>query len=254
MSKLKQYKTITLKLQGEKITAEKLRSSIGAFYGFVDEVASQVSGVKKPIKWIVTIKKGSIILTNEPELIENLSPQVQRNIFENIQKGIDTLKKEAERPPFYTDRALEYLETLASIPHGRGNGLTGIDISIDRDKYPLTKEVLAHVDSLLGVYSKALGSIEGKLQTLSERGGLKFIVYDALTDKGVRCYVAEELMPDATRAFGKRVYVYGMIHYDNKGNPKTIKVEELRIFEEEKKIPTALEICGILMEQHGLGT
>lgn len=246
MNKLKHYKTITLKLKGDRITAEKLRSSIGAFYGFVDEVASEISGRKKPIKWIVRIKKGSIVLTNEPELMEDLSPQMQDNIFEKIQTGIDALEKEAERPPFYTDKALEYLEVLASIPQGRSNGLTGIEISIDRDKHSLTKEILLNVDTLLGVYSKALGSIEGKLQTLSERGGLKFIVYDALTDRGVRCYITEELMPDAARAFSKRVYVYGMIHYDNRGNPKTIKVEELRIFEDRKNIPTAFEICGIL--------
>jgi len=249
MNKDNKHRTITLKLEGEKITSDKLRNSIGAFYGFVDEVASEISGRRKPIRWIVRVRKGCIVLVNEPEIVGQLSPKVTTTIFETIEKGIDSLEREAQRPNFFSDRALEYLQELASIPKVRGtNGLTGIRISVDRKPHNLTTHTVANVDSLLGVYSQAFGSIEGKLSTLSERGGFKFIVYDSLTDKPIRCIITEEMILEATRAFGKRVYVFGMINYDKYGVPKSIKVQELKMFEEEKKLPTAFEICGILGE------
>ncbi|MHB8279758.1 MAG: hypothetical protein ACYDIA_19195 [Candidatus Humimicrobiaceae bacterium] len=243
---MKKHNSITLKLQGDRITSDKLKTGIGAFYGFVDEIASQIYGVKNPIKWIVRVKEGSIVLVNEPELSENLDLQKQDKVFDFIQKGIDVLEKEAQCPPFFNDRALEFLENLVSLPSYRGNGLTGVDIYIDDKKNALTQHIIANVDILLGVYSKALGSIEGRLQTLSARGSLKFIVYDALTDKGTYCYIGEELFNEAIQAFDKRVYVYGTINYDNKGNPKSIKVEEMKIFENKDKLPSAFDVCGIL--------
>jgi hypothetical protein len=246
MIKDKKHKVISLKLEGDKITSDKLRSSIGNFYGFVDEVASEISGRKKPIKWIVRVKKGSIILANEPEIAENLNPAITDRIFESIKIGIESLEKVAHRPLSFSDRALEYLQGLAAIPKGRSNGLTGIHISIDRKPHKLTSHVIANVDSILGVYSKALGSIEGKLQTISERGGYKFIVYDSLSDKPVRCDIDEDLILEATRAFGKRIYVYGVISYDKNGVPKSIRVQEFKVFKERETLPSAFEVCGIL--------
>jgi hypothetical protein len=245
MNKTKKYRMVTLNIKGDRISAEKLRSSIGAFYGFIDEVASEVSGQRKPIRWIVRVRKGSIVLINEPEIIRELSPNVTETIFESIKRGVDSLGKEAVRPAYFSDRALEFLQDLASIPKERTNGLEAISITVETKSYELTPHVIANVDSILGVYSKALGSVEGRLSTLSERGGLKIIVYDSLSDKPIRCDITEELLFEATKAFGKRVYVYGLISYDKNGNPKSIRVQELKMFEKEK-LPSAYEICGIL--------
>jgi len=246
MEKAKTYRTVTLQIKGEKITAEKLRNSIGAFYGLIDEIASEVSGHRKPIRWIVTVKRGSIFLTNEAEPIRELSPTMTDMIFESIKKGVSSLEKDAIRPPHFSDRALEFLQDLASIPKERTNGLTAINIRVETKSLKLTPKVILNVDSILGVYSKALGSIEGRLSTISERGTLKFIVYDSLTDKAIRCNINDDLLLEATKGFRKRVYVYGLISYDKNGTPKSINAQELRVFPEKEKLPSALEICGIL--------
>lgn len=164
MNKIKKHKMITLKLQGDKITAENLRYSIGAFYGFIDEIATEVSGKRKPIRWIVRVRKGSIVFINEPEIMEELSPKITDEIFESVQGGIDSLEKNATRPAHFSDKALEYLQDLASISSkARKNGLEGISVTVDRKPHKLTAHVIANVDFILGVYSKALGSIEGRL-------------------------------------------------------------------------------------------
>ncbi len=245
MNKLKRY--VTLKLEGDRINANKLRGSISNFYEFIDEIACQVFKRKKPIKWIVEVKEGSINLINEAEVDEKLDQAMQDKVFRLIGTGINILNKEAKIPPNFNDKALEHLQDLAAIPDIKKNGLQRIGILIDNKRFTLSKNVVSNIDLLLGVKSKAFGSIEGRLSTLSERGSKRFIIYDSITDKGVNCYIHDNgILYDAANAFGKRVYVYGMISYDYMGNPKSIKVEYLKVFKDSQDLPTAFDVLGIL--------
>lgn len=57
----------------------------------------------------------------------------------------------------------------------------------------------------------SIGAVTGTIQTLSNRGGLRFNLYDTLHDKAVACYLApgqEELMREA---WGRRATVTGRI-------------------------------------------
>lgn len=245
MNKLKRY--ITLKIEGDRINANKLRNSISNFYEFIDEIACQVFKRKKPIKWIVEVKEGSINLVNEAEVDEKLDNTMQDKVFRLIGSGIDILNKEAIIPPNFNDKALLHLQDLASIPDIEKNGLQRIDILIDNKRFTLSKLVVANIDLLLGVKFKALGSIEGRLSTLSERGTKRFIIYDSLTDKGINCYIDDNgILYEAANAFGMRVNVYGTIRYDYMGNPKSIKVESLKVFKDSQDLPTAFDVLGIL--------
>lgn len=243
--------TITLKLKGDRITADKLRKSIDAFYGLMDEVVTEVSGKKKPIKWIVSVRKGSIILTSEPEIVGELPPLITDEIFATLEKGVKSLEKKASRPERFTDKALIYLQDLASIPEAKGNGLDMISIEVNKKSHVLTKHVVANVDSLLGEYSHALGSIEGRLETISERGGNKLFVYESLMNRGILCYVNEEIMLKVLdpKYFGKRVSVSGMISYDKDGAPKRIRVadiEDIVVLNERGHSDSILKLCGVL--------
>ena len=246
MNKADKPNTITLTLKGDRITADKLRRSIDEFYAFVDEVVSDVAGSKKPISWIVKIRKGSIVIANEPEYRKDIPLIVSEKIFASIKQGVEALEKRAERPAFFSDKALEHLQALASIPSLSSNGLERISIAVNNKAHVLTPHVIANVDSLLGEFSRALGSIEGKLETISERGGPKLIVYDSLTNKGVRCSTNDEIMQKALQYFGKRGNVFGMISYDKFGTPKRIKVDTLTVLGGRETLPSILDLCGIM--------
>jgi hypothetical protein len=71
----------------------------------------------------------------------------------------------------------------------------------------------------------AYGAVEGRVQTLSSRGGLRFSLYDTLHDKAVSCYMAEDFDPEAMRgAWGKRAIVAGWVTRDpDTGHPRTIR-------------------------------
>lgn len=246
MRKNNLHKPITLSLYGDKITSDKFRSTISAFYGFIDEVVLQVSEKKKSIKWIVSAKQGSIVLTSEPELAEGVSEQVFNNIVKGLDIGLNDLEKVSERPKYFSDKALEHLQNLANIPEREGTNLNKINISINGDKHNLTRHTIANIDTILGIKTKALGSIEGKLKTITEKGSLKFVVYDSITNKAVNCYFTDELLDDVMKAFRKRIYVFGLINYSMRNEPKSINVEEFKTFPETT--PSFDDVCGILGE------
>ncbi len=68
------------------------------------------------------------------------------------------------------------------------------------------------------------GAISGRVQTLSNRGSLRFTLYDLLHDKPVSCYLAagrEDLMLDA---WGKLAVVEGSVRrHPLTGRPLTIR-------------------------------
>ena len=237
--------SISLKIEGDKITSDKFSDSIEAFYGFVDEIAFQVFDKRHPIKWIVSVGKGSIALKNKPELISNLDIKKQDEYFNLIQNGIDTLEKEAKYPTSFNDIALGYLKDLALLPN-KQNGVTKIDIIIDNKENTLTQNIITNVDALLNVYPKAMSSITGRLSTISERGSFRIVVYDDRTLKAVNCYIDEELLENVLSAFGKRVYVYGFVSYDSYGKPKSIRVKKMNKFKDENELPDIFKTCGIL--------
>jgi hypothetical protein len=94
--------------------------------------------------------------------------------------------------------------------------------------------------------NRAFGSIEGKLQTISDRGAFQFVVFDALSDKGVNCFVPQEKFNLAHGAFGKRVRVEGEINYDKQGRPLSIRVTDIKVFKNLSELPPVDDFLGIL--------
>ena len=82
--------------------------------------------------------------------------------------------------------------------------------------------------------SKSVGAITGRVQTLSNRGGLRFNLYDAVHDRAVGCYLLqgqEELM---RKAWGRRARVSGSISRElPTGRPLAIRqIRNVEILED----------------------
>lgn len=76
------------------------------------------------------------------------------------------------------------------------------------------------------VTSISIGAITGRIQTLSNRGALRFNLYDTVHDKAVACYLTrgrEELMREA---WGKRARVSGTITRET-GTGKPIAIRQI---------------------------
>ena len=249
MARIKKIgKEITLTFKGKQITADKLRRGIGDFYSLLDEVGAEVTGQSKAYKWLVSVKKGSIVFASEPLYVGRRKlVDAPSKIIRAVKEGIEQLDTKKQRPEYFNDRALELIQDLASLPDAKGNGLKGIVINFGEEKdKKIGSKYISTIEDILGFESQAFGSIEGKLETLSGRGGLRFNVFDSIHDQSIRCNFYEDLLDLAKDAFEKRVYVYGLINYGPGGYPKSIKVEKMKIFPDQHELPSAYDVCGIL--------
>ena len=68
-----------------------------------------------------------------------------------------------------------------------------------------------------------IGVITGRVQTLSNRGGLKFTLYDDIHDKAVTCFLRSGQEGIMREAWGRRAKVTGAITRDAVGKPTAIK-------------------------------
>jgi len=244
MNDSKNIKTITLKIEGENISAEKFKRSVLYFYSLLDEVTCEITGKRKAIQWFVNVKKGSIVLASRGVSLGK-DRNVPGQVLFAVKDGLETIKKEPKRPEYFSEKALDLFLDLGSLAE-KTNGIKDVKIIVDRKTFKFTTKALNNVDTILGYAGKAYGSIEGRIHTLSERGGLKILIDDDLTHKSIRCNMPEDLLSEAMDAFRKRVYVSGRINYDNDGQPKSIKAEEIKIFPDKKTLPTFSDVCGIL--------
>lgn len=69
----------------------------------------------------------------------------------------------------------------------------------------------------------AYGAIEGRIQTLSNRGSLRFTLYDVLEDRAVSCYLSESQTDDLRGLWGQRAVVEGWVRRDATGRPITVR-------------------------------
>lgn len=70
----------------------------------------------------------------------------------------------------------------------------------------------------------AYGAVEGRVQTLSSRGTLRFTIYDLVYDKAVSCYLAEGYQETMRDMWGKIAIVEGRAKRDAvSGRPLTVR-------------------------------
>ncbi len=234
---------LTLDLDGPKITSDRFRKAVEAFFGMVDDVSRQIAGEAK-VKWIVSVKGGSIHLSAAPEAskldVANKVPQIARA----VRTGISLISRRPERPKYFTDNALRHARDLAMIPEARQ--IETAEISLANSSAKLTAKTVANIDALLGSHIKDYGTLEGRLLVLSAQGGPNIAVVDPLTDRAVRCWVNEAQLEEAIRAFRKRVAVTGLVRYRRDGQPNSIEVDEFVVFPDRSELPSAEEVHGIL--------
>lgn len=80
----------------------------------------------------------------------------------------------------------------------------------------------------------AIGAIQGRIQTLTERHALRFTLYDALNDKAVSCYLAEAQRELVRNLWGKQATVQGTITRDAEtGRPLVVRqITSIQIMED----------------------
>jgi hypothetical protein len=91
------------------------------------------------------------------------------------------------------------------------------------------------------------GAIEGRVQTLSNRGGLRFSLYDLLYNKAVSCYLTEGNEETMRDAWGRVALVEGLVKRDPGTGRPTVVRQVSRVTIRPEALPEAWrDVEGVL--------
>jgi hypothetical protein len=218
------------------------------FLGIVGEVGREVAEqASDPVRWLLHHAKtnGVIQLRLRGVPATERVPQiVVPRVVHAVSEGIATVEQAAERPHFFTDRALELSQDIAE----RSAEIGPVRVTDGQIETTLTSTGAGeHVGQLLGARSTDYGSVEGRLEGITVHGERSFNVYDDLTGRRLRCFFGSRIsVREVAGALEKRVAVYGQINYRASGDVATVIADEFHVFPAPELLPTADDVRGIL--------
>jgi hypothetical protein len=236
---------VTLDFDGQLITPEVFRKAVNAFIDLIREVSDEVAGSSPKVQWNISVAAGSRLLIARP-VADAATRAHARKAVAAITSGVRRLERGTTAPPVYfTERAIRAARDLASLRDPGDKAVSYVRIRTNGKPAEITQKSVATASTLMGDQHEAYGCVEGRLQTVSERGSFHFVVFDDLFDTAVNCSGDQDVMKQALAAFGKRVAVLGMVQYDTTGRPASIRVHTVRPFPDEQALPPIKNLRGI---------
>jgi hypothetical protein len=231
--------TVTLALSGE-VSLALFANAVKRFVALVEGIAADAAA--SDVKWVVDeLSAGSLLAVargiGATEKVERCV-RTYGEVGVALERG-DPLMR-------FSPRIRTAAYALRRIPGGEVDHVRletpEREAIIRRDtgrrvgRAGLVRVTQPPLDTGIRPATAAFGAIEGRVQTLSNRGGLRFTLYDTLNDKAVSCYLAdghEDVMRDA---WGRRAVVEGWVSRDPmSGRPLAVrKVKNVAIVSERE--------------------
>lgn len=217
---------LTLALDGS-VSLDDFAVAVKGLQGLVNAISRDVAK-KDRIEWVLdALEHGSAITTvrgfsQSPESVEAVV-----GAYHYVGEALQSDKKVP-----YSRQVRHHAQRIYNILQHRHRNVTAI-----RFETPSSTVIVRPKATLLpqdeGLVS-SFGAIEGRIQTLTSRGGLRFTLYDSIYDKPVSCYLKvgrEDAMRDA---WGRRAVIEGWVSRDAKTNrPFTVRqVENIELLPE----------------------
>lgn len=248
MAKKKTHKNmVTLEMSGDNITAEQFTNSVRTFLEIIEDVATSITGKRKAIEWIISVKAGSIGLCATPKPINTTMRNATRTV-NTIERGIEAVGKRRKPPQHFSQNALERLYHLGNIVGLGDKGVSQMFIQTNGKSNEISPSSVAFVSDILKTPTMAYGTIEGYLLALDLKGRVHFGIDEILTGKRVKCFFGDEIYNDVIKAIRKRVSAYGLIRYRRGGIPASLEIKELNVFPEQNELPQFEDLIGLFQE------
>lgn len=235
---------ITLELEGSEITPDKFKRSVNAFVGLLEAITKSVCRDKPPVGWRMKVKAGSNLVGATHA--EGANASHVRKILDLTAKGLAQMDLEGEVPPIYPDQALKKLRDLSGLSGRKPNDDTRVSVWVKQRRNEITPKIYTATGTALKPGFSEYGTVEGKLEVLSARGGVHFIIYERIWDKAVNCTVPDKLLKKMMESWQKKIAAHGMIQYHPDGKPKNIEADDIEIIPEDRNLPSYKDVRGIL--------
>ena len=190
--------TITLALGGE-VDLHRFADAVCNLEALV-KALSKAEGAEE-IRWVIAdLQVSSAMATTRGE--SSILEKVERVV--NAYESVGECYQAGRRPEGYPQAVVKAADAIVSV--------IGDKVSSVRFETADKEFTVASRRDLVGlVIVKSLGAIEGRIQTLSNRKGLRFVLFDTLNDRAVSCYLSEGEEERMREMWGKRGIVEGEI-------------------------------------------
>ena len=235
--------TVRLKLRGEPgaITLSALGDSLRHMLKIIGDLDYALS--RKPggaEEWVVTeLSIGSVSVAVKRRTDDG---RLGTRVSEQWVSGLRRIEREGVTPPYLSHDGMRQTRALLKIIGNKG--VSGIEVASDADSEELSAKASANVDQLLPEAYTSVGSIEGRLEDISIHGKAKYVVYHDRTRRAINCTFPLSQLATVKDALGERVNVYGIIHWNPKGEQLRVEEGDLRILGPQSELPTIEEIGG----------
>jgi hypothetical protein len=98
------------------------------------------------------------------------------------------------------------------------------------------------------VRHESFGSIEGVLDAINLHKNKYFTIYSFLDDRGIKCLFPDDLLEEAKKNLGKKVYVYGLVRSREDGQRLNILVTEIEPLPKQDEALSIYNMIGILSQ------
>lgn len=140
----------------------------------------------------------------------------------------------------------DLLEVIRGIARPVGTKVKSATLVVNDHRLDLTENAARHVDNALAIDEECEGSIEGMLEQINiHLGANTFHIYPEIGPRKVTCKFPAKRYDDAVSAVGKRVEVFGTLHYRTGAVfPHQIAVTEIEAFPPESELPDWDDLRG----------
>ena len=199
--------TVTLALDGD-VPLSKFATAVVQLDALVGSLTDAVAG-DSGVEWIIDhLDSGSAVVTVRPEGPDTSAAAQVPEAFLEVGRSL-----QAGRDPPFSPQVRRRANQLAALLSDR---ISAIRFETSEAEAIVRREPEYIPPVLVGNQGQraTFGAVEGVVQTLSNRSGLRFTLYDSDFDKAVSCYLEagrEGIMRDA---WGRRAIVEGLVTRD----------------------------------------
>ncbi len=190
--------TATLHLKGN-VFLDDFAKAVQYLHLLMDSLSKDVE--KKRLDWRVDgLETGSAIIT-----LEALHGSAVVKAYAKVGKLL-----QRNQPLPYSESVRSAAQKLCGIMNGRITSIRFETRESDAEVYPHPEQRPAHSDLV-----HSFGAVQGRVQSISNRGRLRFTIYESQLDRAVSCYLSEGCEDVMRNSWGQLASVEGMISRDS---------------------------------------
>ena len=220
--------TLTLALNGEILLSD-FSDAVTNLLKLVNALTKEVGS--QHMDWQIEALEASSAIATVRGLYGSPQEQV---VVEGVVRAYEEVGRTLERRESLS-RSKNANNSARSIVKLVADRVTSVRFETDEFDYEIFQDAAKSLESSQVIEEAAgFGAVEGRIQSLTSRKGLRFTLYDAINDRAVSCYLATGSENVMREAWGKRSIVEGFVRRDPKtGRPTTIRrVSAVHIVEE----------------------